>query len=856
MTDQPEVPRDDAETVHEAELDQRMADILSGDRRSISHARRELREQGSGESDDLIGRLDALDYVDSLVGQPGSELPERLGEYRITDLLGRGGMGTVFEAFQESLERPVALKVLSPAMTSDQKMRRRFRIEARASATLHHQHIVPVYGFGETAGYLYFTMERVDGVSLDKHISRNITTGTSPDPRETARQFAGVADALAHAHRRGILHRDVKPGNILVHPDKSLALADFGLSKMLNEVSMSMSAAGGFLGTLHYAAPEQAKGKDASFASDLYSLGVTMFETLTNELPVEGRTTEAMLDAVLHAEPAKLRTKLPKAPKDLEAVIHKLLQKEPEDRYSDGEALARDLLRVADDEPVRIRRLPAFVRAWRTIRKHPALSTAIGIALILVIIVLWLSVEAANASQEQMLTRHRGLLDEAAKKVAERAGDARGAPGLLASLTGLTIGEIDDGNDVKAVLLEASSLRPEDFEWNRIWIAFKEDPESKATKQLRAGRGRAARDTLQVRIDELEDNAGFATGDAITLMKLYRLYLSRAIAYLTPAVADPVMAGKDLLRASLIRRGAFFPQVLTTILEWRVMDGPDALFTKLDRLLADAPDGGRKAVGALLIAYAHIDPPAGANMMSFPLEFGLRRRIHERGVEMWGGDEEFRLARDGAPGLGLEGRLRQHGREVRRVLGVADEIDRWLNDGRGIVEREVARTSPLRSWRLTYELFASPAEVEFTDAPDARDYQIRGLIEYLRLGPQPGALSELAPRIRLWLSTMTAQSIEAAQLRALFAAVTTSSDAFDLAGQWVRSDPEDPEAYLCRMRCQLARDVDEAVFDATMALQKAVDKPAVRSRVIEILREAEARNDEFTEYRRMFDSGN
>ncbi|MCA8943486.1 MAG: hypothetical protein KDB80_13060, partial [Planctomycetes bacterium] len=129
MTD--EIERNDEST------DERMAKLLAGDAKSLSEARRALREEGGADSEDLLARLSALDWVDSIVGMPGSELPERLGEYRITGLLGRGGMGTVFEAFQESLERSVALKVLSPTLTSDPRMRRRFRSEARASATLH-----------------------------------------------------------------------------------------------------------------------------------------------------------------------------------------------------------------------------------------------------------------------------------------------------------------------------------------------------------------------------------------------------------------------------------------------------------------------------------------------------------------------------------------------------------------------------------------------------------------------------------------------------------------------------------------------------------------------------------------------
>ncbi|MHC5064543.1 MAG: serine/threonine-protein kinase, partial [Planctomycetota bacterium] len=303
-------PREDSPP---SSADSRMADLLaeSGQKR-LSEVRKELREESTGESEDLLSRMNALDYLDSVVGQVSSDLPQRLGEYRITGLLGRGGMGTVFEAFQESLEREVALKILAPTLTADPGMRRRFRTEARANAALHHQHIIPVYGFGEAGGFLYFTMERVDGVSLDKHISAARHRGdVAMQPLEAARRFAGVADALGHAHKRGVYHRDIKPGNILVHPDGELALADFGLSKMLGDASVSVSRAG-FLGTLHYASPEQAKGEPAGPSSDLYSLGVTMFEVMTGHLPLAGKTTEAILQSLLHGTPRRLREFLPK----------------------------------------------------------------------------------------------------------------------------------------------------------------------------------------------------------------------------------------------------------------------------------------------------------------------------------------------------------------------------------------------------------------------------------------------------------------------------------------------------------------------------------------------------------------
>src|SRR5262245_13054024 len=273
-----EEPRDAA--------DERMAELL-GSPSSGAELRRQLQRESTAEAADLLSRLNALDFVHQVVGE-STDLPDRLGDYRITGVLGRGGMGIVYLAWQEELEREVALKVLSQSWSADPTMRQRFRAEARATAALHHRHIVPIYDYGEAQGQLFFAMERVDGLSLDKHIAASRRVGRPPlEPRDAARRFAGVADALGLAHKRRILHRDVKPGNILVGADGTLALTDFGLAKALDHASVDLTTrAGGFLGTLHYSSPEQALGRELGPASDLYSLGVTLFEAVAGQLPL------------------------------------------------------------------------------------------------------------------------------------------------------------------------------------------------------------------------------------------------------------------------------------------------------------------------------------------------------------------------------------------------------------------------------------------------------------------------------------------------------------------------------------------------------------------------------------------
>ncbi|MFO0276478.1 MAG: serine/threonine-protein kinase, partial [Planctomycetota bacterium] len=265
-------------------VDQRLADALRAS--SVGDLRAELHRDTTPVGEELRGRLDALDLMREVVGGADSTAtPARIGPYAIKGVLGRGGMGTVYLGWQEELEREVAVKVLAPAYSGDPTMQKRFRAEARATAALHHRHIVPIYDYGESQGVLFFAMERVVGMSLDKHIAAARRGGKKPmAPLDAARRFAGVADALGLAHRRRLLHRDVKPGNLLVSVDGTLALTDFGLAKALDHATMRLTSKdAGFLGTLHYSSPEQALGGELGPPSDLYSLGVTIFEAVTGE---------------------------------------------------------------------------------------------------------------------------------------------------------------------------------------------------------------------------------------------------------------------------------------------------------------------------------------------------------------------------------------------------------------------------------------------------------------------------------------------------------------------------------------------------------------------------------------------
>ncbi|MBK8979525.1 MAG: serine/threonine protein kinase [Planctomycetes bacterium] len=848
-------PEREPERVGSERTDERMARLLAsgGRARELGHAVEALAEDGTddGEAEDLRARLHALDFLDSLVGEVGSELPDRLGEFRLVGLLGRGGMGTVFEAFEESLERYVALKVLSPSLTTDSKMRKRFRTEARAAATLHHQHIVPVYGFGEAHGYLYFAMERVEGVSLDKLISRARREGRPAfAPRDAAQRFAGVADALYHAHRRGILHRDVKPGNILVHSDGELALADFGLSKIVGEQSGSVSQAGGFLGTLHYAAPEQAMGRPPGEASDLYSLGATLYEAITGRLPIAADSTEGLLHGIVHSTPPLLRRLVPDAPRDLEAVLQRLLAKEPQDRYPDGEALARDLQRVADDEPVHVRRLAWTVRAGRWIRKHPGLSGAIGTAIVLLATTAALFRLFRNEEQLGRQQRFGNLLTAAVAAAETEAGPVVGPGGLLSTLIGVELPNGSAGGGVLVRLDQAEALAPGGGQPARLRDAYLEDPAFDASERLRRGDGYGALQAVDARIDELEGASGFAQRDAETWLRLYRLYVTRAIARLTAAVADLDGAANDLLRASMIRPGAFLPRLLVTFLDWSPGAGVEDLLARVDAVAAAGPPEAPAAAAWILLAIAGRGRPAAAEMAEFELPSGDRRSLHDAAIE--------RLRR-----LGTEvGPLAEGRGYVERVL--ADACGRILDaavfgsvsteaiaQSRRVLERQVAPTSPLMAWHEALARLEAPTGEPARDRagrplPPLR--RLQGIELLLRLQPpswMAEALRDQVERILEAAGPQLAATDAAIRVRALLASILDApAAALQAADAWVALDPFDAAAYVCRFRCRLAAGQwSEAELDALVARQNAAEPAAVRERLARALRQLEPLED-------------
>lgn len=833
----------------DAAADERLAEVLRGSS-SGAELRREIAADDTAEAEDLRARLDALDFVQQVVGG-SADVPSRLGEYEIKGLLGRGGMGTVYLGWQPELEREVALKVLSPAFTSDPTMRKRFRAEARATAALHHRHIVPIYDYGESQGVLYFAMERVDGMSLDKHIAAARRVQKLPlSPLDAARRFAGVADALGLAHRRRLLHRDVKPGNILVASDGTLALTDFGLAMALDQASVRLtSKGGGFLGTLHYASPEQAMGGDLSPASDLYSLGVTMFEALTGELPLHGKTTEALLQSILHGTPKRLRDSLPKPPRDLDLVLEKLLSREARDRYQDGEALARDLQRIADGEPVHIRRVPLHVRLWRRAQKNPVLAGAIGATVLLLLVtVLLLGVLRRKTGESNVLRHEKGLVEIAAD-IGDEGGAPWGPAPLLGALVGVDQPEAPPSQKVIAALDRAHVELPGDEQVDAMRAAYVDDPLPAASALLREGRGYEALQAYDRAIAAaIAERTG---GDLAVELRMYRLYLGRAVANLTAAVNRLNDARTDLALAAFLRPGSVFPRTLLDVLD--VLDAtqsPD-LATALLRLehdLARASADRLRVVGVLLWTAAGLMPPARANLLDFGLPYGRRKQLHEVAAKLLQAPPpDTRSA--GTP-TGLAAALAAAARGVLERRGEPSTMRSLAEQAEQQVVRCVHPESPLVGWRAVLQLLREPQQsgplLDAERRPLPASLQLAAWVDLLQLDPPREVVALWLPRFE----QLRAREPNLPGLLRVAARMHQLADgplAAPLALEWIADADGDPAAQLCRMRTRLrAGELEDALDDGMVAVQQSVARDEMLQAVVRLCEAAAAEADQGT----------
>jgi len=279
-----------------------------------------------------------------------SLIGRKLGKYEIVELLGRGGMATVYKAYQQEVDRFVAIKVLPPHPGQDAAFIDRFRLEARTIARLQHPHILPLYDYGDQDDILFLVMAFVSGGSLGERIARG------PMPlAEVEIVLRQVASALDYAHRQGVIHRDVKPGNILLDGEGHALLADFGLVRIA-EADTNLTASGGILGTPAYMSPEQGQGMAVAPSIDVYALGVVVYEMISGKQPYTAETAMQIVIKHITDPIPDIRAAVDGLPASLQDVIERALWKDPEQRYPTATEFARDFTRAihSDDSYPRV----------------------------------------------------------------------------------------------------------------------------------------------------------------------------------------------------------------------------------------------------------------------------------------------------------------------------------------------------------------------------------------------------------------------------------------------------------------------------------------------------------------------
>ena len=311
--------------------------------------------------------VEAKEATESKTTARAAKLLGELGDYELLEEIGRGGQGVVFRARQKSLNRIVALKVIGLGQWATKAHLKRFRLEAEAAASLDHPCIVPIYEVGERDGQCYFSMKFVEGGQLDEVVNQ-----TPISIRQAVELIAKVARTVHYAHEHGILHRDIKPGNILLDAKGEPQLTDFGLARLVESES-TVTRTLEVLGTPSYMAPEQAAGNNAKLtsATDVYGLGAVLYQLLTGHPPFAGGTTYETIKLLLETEPQAPRLWNPKVDRDLSTICLKCLEKDPQRRYSSALALAEDLERWLKHEPIQARRTGVLARGKKWLQRNP-----------------------------------------------------------------------------------------------------------------------------------------------------------------------------------------------------------------------------------------------------------------------------------------------------------------------------------------------------------------------------------------------------------------------------------------------------------------------------------------------------
>lgn len=324
---------------------------------------------------------------------------KKFGHYTIIKQLGKGGMGQVYEAYEEALDRTVAIKILNKDLSKDSQFKARFIKEARTAAKLEHQNIATVYSVGELNSLCYIAMQHVKGISLADHITKNGTLNHT----KALNILKQTARAVSFAHKQGIVHRDLKPGNIMLTTDGVVKVLDFGLAKELKSDS-KMTETGTYLGTPEYSSPEQCEGGMLDGKSDIYSLGVVLYEMLSGKMPYTGDTPYALFSKIINDLPPDIRTINPNVPEPAAQLIDEMLSKNGKDRPS-----ADELITIIDDilenRPVR-RRKPVSTRRHKSGTLRFAGTAAAILMLIAFAVIIIYRKNDDPSGQNPDVTRH------------------------------------------------------------------------------------------------------------------------------------------------------------------------------------------------------------------------------------------------------------------------------------------------------------------------------------------------------------------------------------------------------------------------------------------------------------------
>jgi serine/threonine-protein kinase len=353
--------------------------------------------------------LDELERETSAGAEQQAVAPQptgkTFGKYTLEKKLGQGGMGAVYLAFDPALNRRVALKVMALKGTDAIE---RFQREARASAKLKHPNIIQVYEVGTQSKYHYFTMEYVEGASLDSQIKTKKLSN-----KRIAEVIRDIASALDYAHKQQIIHRDIKPANILMDKAGRPYLTDFGLAKETTGLEKSLTLSGTVVGTPDYMSPEQARGeKRLDHRSDIFSLGATLYHSLTGQVPFIGKELYQVMEQVVHKEPIQPSRLVRALPSDLETICLKCMEKEPAKRYPNAGDLADDLTRFLKGDVIRARPISTAEKLWRKVRQNKIASFGVAAGIGLLAVGLIISHLVSSSATAGKLDEYRKEADK------------------------------------------------------------------------------------------------------------------------------------------------------------------------------------------------------------------------------------------------------------------------------------------------------------------------------------------------------------------------------------------------------------------------------------------------------------